>query len=246
MLQSLPIILFSNSQKPSLLFFQFLPIILKFMPVMLLLCKQKMKPHAVVQQKSHCTCRKGVITGDSSSMHVRMNLGCWNLRELHSAIRTRLPHGSCTYACIIPSCHSHYSGIMLAAHASQLCRHIVRRPIVYVYKWVCGYLPFTFYFYMCTYGGFVAHFRIFLSPLSNVVSSKIYNVHVVYSKLLRLWEMYMWTCTCILYSTFTPSAFIFLQTCTCAYTCMCGGCHTVLDFSKPLRFFGSELIFLSC
>ena len=41
MLQSLPIILFSNSQKPSLLFFQFLPIILKFMPVMLILRKEK-------------------------------------------------------------------------------------------------------------------------------------------------------------------------------------------------------------
>ena len=37
MLQSLPIILFSNSQKLSLLFFQFLPIILKFLPVMLII-----------------------------------------------------------------------------------------------------------------------------------------------------------------------------------------------------------------
>ena len=52
MLQSLPIILFSNSQKPSLLFFQFLPIILKFMPVMLILRKEKMKPHTVVQQNN--------------------------------------------------------------------------------------------------------------------------------------------------------------------------------------------------
>ena len=37
MLQSLPIILFSNSQKLSLLLFQFLPIILKFLPVMLII-----------------------------------------------------------------------------------------------------------------------------------------------------------------------------------------------------------------
>ena len=37
MLQSLPIILFSNSQKLSLLFFQFLPIILTLLPVMLIL-----------------------------------------------------------------------------------------------------------------------------------------------------------------------------------------------------------------
>ena len=29
-----------------------------------------MKPHTGVQQKSHCTCRKGVITGDSSSISV--------------------------------------------------------------------------------------------------------------------------------------------------------------------------------
>ena len=70
MLQSLPIILFSNSQKPSLLFFRFLPIILKFMPVMLILRKEKKNTHTVVQQKSHCTCRKGVITGDSSSIYV--------------------------------------------------------------------------------------------------------------------------------------------------------------------------------
>ena len=37
MLQSLPIILFSNSQKLSLLLFQFLPIVLKFLPVMLII-----------------------------------------------------------------------------------------------------------------------------------------------------------------------------------------------------------------
>ena len=86
MLQSLPIILFSNSQKISLLFFQFLPIILKFLPVMLILCKQKMKPHTVVQQKSHCTCRKGVITGDSSLISVldELRLLELKLRELHS------------------------------------------------------------------------------------------------------------------------------------------------------------------
>ena len=71
--------LIGYSQKPTLLFFQFLPIILKFMPIMLILCKEKRKPHTVVQQKSHCTCRKGVITGHSSSISVRMNLGCWNL-----------------------------------------------------------------------------------------------------------------------------------------------------------------------
>ena len=40
------------------------------MPVMLILRKEKMKPHTVVQQKSHCTCRKGAITGDSSSIYV--------------------------------------------------------------------------------------------------------------------------------------------------------------------------------
>ena len=134
MLQSLPIILFSNSQKPSLLFFQFLPIILKFLPVMLILCKQKMKPHTVVQQKSHCMCRKGVITGDSSLISVldELRLLELKLRELHSAIHTCLPRGSCTYTCIIPSRHSHYSGIMPAARVSllcrKLCRHIVRRP----------------------------------------------------------------------------------------------------------------------
>ena len=85
MLQSLPTILFSNSQKPSLLFFQFLPIILKFLPVILILCKQKMKPHTVVQQKSHCTCRKGVITGDSSLISVldELRLLELKLRELH-------------------------------------------------------------------------------------------------------------------------------------------------------------------
>ena len=79
MLQSLPVILFSNSQKLSLLFFQFLPIILKFLPATLILCKPKMKPHTVLQQKSHCTCRKGVITGDSYRYLCWMNLGCWHV-----------------------------------------------------------------------------------------------------------------------------------------------------------------------
>ena len=37
MLQTLPIILLRNSQKPSLLLFQFLPIILKFLPIMLII-----------------------------------------------------------------------------------------------------------------------------------------------------------------------------------------------------------------
>ena len=79
MLQVLPIILFSNSQKLILLFFQFLPIILNFLPVMLILRKQKMKPHTVVQQKSHCTCRKGVIPAIPYRYLCWMNLGCWNL-----------------------------------------------------------------------------------------------------------------------------------------------------------------------
>ena len=56
MLQSLPIILFSNSQKPSLLFFQFLPIILKFRPIMLILCKQKMKPHTLPLFQNYARC----------------------------------------------------------------------------------------------------------------------------------------------------------------------------------------------
>ena len=43
-----------------------------------------------------------------------------------------LPRGLCSNTCIVPSRHSHYSGVINSAHVSllclKLCRHIVRRP----------------------------------------------------------------------------------------------------------------------
>ena len=43
-----------------------------------------------------------------------------------------LPRGLCSNTCIVPSRHSHYSGIINSAHVSllclKLCQHIVRRP----------------------------------------------------------------------------------------------------------------------
>jgi len=104
-----------------------------------LLCSYYVKLHTAVPQKGHCTCRKSVITGDASSISVLDELRLLKLKlwELHSAIRTCLPCGSCTYICSIPSCHSYFSGVMPAARVSllcrRLCRHIVHRPNVVVF-----------------------------------------------------------------------------------------------------------------